>query len=252
VRLGARIDRIERCGEAPPWLANDNALRSARNATEGVPYSAAWRVYIGNEIEEFDDLVLATPAPVSTRLLATVDETLASLIGQIPHAGCSVAVLGIRRDQVKHPLDGFGFVVPAIENRRIIAASLASVKFAGRAPEGKVLIRVFVGGALQPELGELPDAEIGTLVLQELGELIGLRGEPEFFEVVRWLGMMPQYHVGHLDLVSQIERRAAELPRFALAGNAYRGVGIPLCIRSGERAAERIVQFAECEARNAG
>jgi oxygen-dependent protoporphyrinogen oxidase len=153
-----------------------------------------------------------------------------------------VALLGVRRDQVAHPLDGFGFVVPAIESRRIIAGSMASVKFPGRAPEGKVLLRVFVGGALQPELGELPDDAIRKIVLDELGELLGLRGEPEFFEVARWLGMMPQYHVGHLDLVRQIEARAAAIAHFALAGNAYRGVGVPFCIKSGEHAAERVVQ----------
>src|SRR4030095_4277754 len=113
-----------------------------------------------------------------------------------------------------------GFVVPAIEKRRIIAGSLASVKFPGRAPEGKVLLRVFVGACLHRQLGELRDDEIRALVLQELSELIGLRGEPEFCEVVRWLGMMPQYHVGHLDLVARIEERAAAIPRFALAGHA--------------------------------
>ncbi len=253
VRLRSPVDRIERCRECPPWHSNADIPHGAGNATEGVPYSARWRVFINghNAPEEFDDLVLAAPAPVAARLLAGVDATLAALIGQIPHAGCSVAVLGIRRDQVSHPLDGFGFVVPSIENRRIIAGSLASVKFAGRAPDSKVLIRVFVGGALQPKLGALPDDEIRKLVLQELGELIGLAGEPEFFDVVRWLGMMPQYHVGHLDLVANIEQRAAAIGHFALAGNAFRGVGIPLCIRSGERAAERVAQNAECGTRNA-
>lgn len=223
VRLNARVERVER----------------------------GWTIHVGGKAETFDDLILATPGAVSSQLLAGVDDRLAGLIGQIPHAGCSVAVLGICRKQVSHPLDGFGFVVPAIENRKIIAGSLASVKFPGRAPEGKVLLRVFVGGALQPELGELPDDEIRRLVLQELGELIGLRGEPEFFEVVRWLGKMPQYHVGHLDLVSQIEERAAAIPGFALAGNCYRGVGIPLCVRSGEAAAGKIVSTAECGVRSA-
>jgi oxygen-dependent protoporphyrinogen oxidase len=119
---------------------------------------------------------------------------------------------------------------------------MASVKFPGRAPEGKVLLRVFVGGALQPELAELPDADLRRIVLRELRELIELSGEPEFFEVARWQGRMPQYHVGHLDLVRRIEERAATLPHFALAGNAYRGVGIPFCVRSGEQAAEHIAK----------
>jgi len=192
--------------------------------------------------ESYDDLILATPGAVSSRLLAVVDSKLADLVSRVSYAGCSVAVLGIRRDQLARPLNGFGFVVPAIERRQIIAGSLASLKFPGRAPDGKLLLRVFVGGALQPELASLPDDEIRRIVLSELRELLGLSGEPEFFEVARWLGMMPQYHVGHLDLVRQIEERAAAIPNFALAGNAYRGVGVPFCVRSGEQAAEAVVK----------
>jgi protoporphyrinogen/coproporphyrinogen III oxidase len=227
VRLNSPVERIERDGD--------------------------WRVHVGGGslTASFDELILATPGAISSRLLHNVDGELAALIRRIPHAGCSVAVLGVRRDQIQHPLDGFGFVVPAIENRRIIAGSMASVKFPGRAPEGKVLLRVFVGGALQPQLGELPDDEIRRIVLEELSELIGLHGEPELFDVACWLGMMPQYHVGHLDLVRQIEGRTAAIPHFALAGNAYRGVGIPFCIHSGEQAAERVVRNAECRVRSA-
>jgi oxygen-dependent protoporphyrinogen oxidase len=177
--------------------------------------------------------------------LEAVDSKLAALIGRINYAGCSVVIVGARRDRIAHPLDGFGFVVPAIEKRRIIAASMASIKFPGRAPEGKVLLRIFVGGALQAELNTLADEDLRPLVLSELAELIGLTDEPEFMEVARWPGMMPQYHVGHLDLVRQIEARAAAIGHFALAGNAYRGVGIPFCIKSGEDAAERITKSAE-------
>jgi protoporphyrinogen oxidase len=107
--------------------------------------------------------------------------------------------------------------------------------------DDRILMRVFIGGALQPELTDLPDDDIRRIVREELGELLGIRGEPEFCDVVRWLGMMPQYHVGHLDLVAKIEARAATIPSFALAGNAYRGVGIPFCVKSGEQAAERLI-----------
>jgi oxygen-dependent protoporphyrinogen oxidase len=203
---------------------------------------AGWNLRVrGSESDEhFDELIVATPGAFTSRLLKSVDETLAELIGRIPYAGCAVAVLGVRRDQLAWQPNGFGFVVPAIENRQIIAGSVASLKFPGRAPEGKLLLRVFVGGALQPELAQLADDEIRRLVLGELRELVGLSGEPEFFDVARWLGMMPQYHVGHLDLVRQIEERVAAIPNFALAGNAYRGVGVPFCVRSGETAAESI------------
>jgi oxygen-dependent protoporphyrinogen oxidase len=223
VRLQACVDRIERV---------------AHNGAEAV-----WQVSVCGhpQPDPFDALILAAPAPQCTRLLAFVNHELAALVGQIPYAGCSVAVLGVRRDQIAHPLDGFGFVVPAIEKRRILAGSMASVKFPGRAPEGHVLLRVFVGGALQPALAELPDDETRSLVLAELGDLMGLSGQPEFCEIARWLGAMPQYHIGHLSLVEAIEQRTAAIPGLALAGNAYRGVGIPQCIKSGEAAAERIL-----------
>jgi protoporphyrinogen/coproporphyrinogen III oxidase len=215
---------------------------------ERIQHDNGWQVSIRGslEIHPFDDLIIAAPGAVCSRLLERVDSELASLVGRIPHAGCCVAMVGARRDKIVHPLDGFGFVVPAIERRRIIACSMASVKFPGRAPEGKVLLRVFVGGALQPELNELPDDDLRNIVTEELSELIGLSGEPEFCEIARWPGMMPQYHVGHLKLVSQIEERAAAIPHFALAGNAYRGVGIPFCIRSGQQAAERVLKSAAC------
>jgi oxygen-dependent protoporphyrinogen oxidase len=147
-----------------------------------IEHHADWEIYFQDRTspERFDELVLATPGTVSSRLLASIDPQLAALIGRIPHAGCSVAVLGLRRDQVKHPLDGFGFVVPAIENRRIIACSMASVKFPGRAPADKVLLRVFVGGALQPQLGELPDDQIRHLVLPsaQAGQPSAVPGAP--------------------------------------------------------------------------
>ena len=196
----------------------------------------------------FDAVIYALPG-ASQGLLRLVDDPLSALVGRIERAGCSVVALGYRRSQFKHPLDAFGFVVPAIEKRRMIAASFGSVKFAGRAPADRVLIRTFIGGALQPQLAELPDDELIALVREELGKLLGASGEPEISEVFRWPNAMPQYHVGHLDLVAQIEARVAQVPGFALAGNAYRGVGIPFCIRSGEQAAEQIADSVAVEFR---
>jgi oxygen-dependent protoporphyrinogen oxidase len=209
--------------------------------------NAQWCLFLADSPAPlpFDDLIVAAPAYASPALLERIAPQLASLVKQIPHAGCSVAVLGYNREQIKHPLNGFGFVAPRIEKRRIIAGSMASVKFEGRAPQGKVLLRVFVGGALQPELNALDDASIENLVRDELRELIGATGEPDFCQINRWLGVMPQYHVGHLGLVAKIEYATSPLPHFALAGNAYHGVGIPFCVRSGELAAERIVSGDE-------
>jgi oxygen-dependent protoporphyrinogen oxidase len=201
-----------------------------------------WQVSAaGQSPQIFDAIIYALPASTST-LLSGIDPPLGTLLERITCASCSIVALGYRRSQIKHSLNAFGFVVPAIEKRKVIAGSFASVKFPGRAPDDRVLIRIFIGGALQPDLATLPDHELIGIAREQLDALLGASGEPEIAEVFRWLGAMPQYHVGHLDLVAQIESRAAEVRRFALAGNAYRGVGVPFCIRSGEQAAERVAE----------
>jgi protoporphyrinogen/coproporphyrinogen III oxidase len=151
-------------------------------------------------------------------------------------------ILAYRREQLARPLDAFGFVVPEIENRKILAASFSSVKYEGRAPDDRVLIRVFIGGACHGELLERSDDELQSIAHSELTGILQIKGSPVLTRVARWTGSMPQYHVGHLQLVANIEQAAARWPTLQLAGNAYRGVGIPYCIHSGEQAAERIVE----------
>jgi oxygen-dependent protoporphyrinogen oxidase len=116
------------------------------------------------------------------------------------------------------------------------------VKFSGRAPEGHVLLRAFAGGALQPEIFALDEGDMQVRVEANLRELLGINEDPLFVEVAKWKDSMPQYEVGHLDRVNEIEKLTSELPGLALAGNAYRGAGIPDCIRSGETAAEILMR----------
>jgi protoporphyrinogen/coproporphyrinogen III oxidase len=220
VRLNAKVERIVRIDDGSKWQVD----------------------VADDEPREFDAVILAVPAPVSGRLLESIEAELARLVTSIPQAGCNVALLGFRREQIAHPLDGFGFVVPTVEKRRIIAGSFTSVKYPGRAPDGKVLLRVFVGGALQPELLSLGDAETSKIVLEELRDLLGVTGEPEFCNIAHWHGAMPQYHVGHLDKVRQIEERVAAIPGLAVAGNSFHGVGVPFCVHDGEQAAERLLR----------
>jgi protoporphyrinogen/coproporphyrinogen III oxidase len=146
------------------------------------------------------------------------------------------------RDRVAHPLDGFGVVVPAVEGRSILAASFLSVKFPTRAPNGTALIRVFVGGATQPGLFDLDDDELKALVRGELASMLGASGEPILIGVARHDRAMPQYTLGHLDRVAAIHLRAAQHSRLLLAGNAFTGVGIPDCVRSGQAAASALLQ----------
>ena len=185
----------------------------------------------------FDSVIVATTTHHAALLLGELDHDLSSELRQIEYASSAIVVTGHRLADVAHPLDSFGLVVPHRERRRILATSFSSRKFPERAPAGSVLLRTFVGGAMQPELNDLPDDELQRLVQSELSELLGVRGEPEISLVVRYPRAMPQYHVGHLDRVARIEALTARHPGLALAGNAYRGVGIPDAIHSGESAA---------------
>jgi oxygen-dependent protoporphyrinogen oxidase len=190
---------------------------------------------------EADALVLATEAHAAARLIDAQDPALALQLRAIPYASSVIANVAYRRDQVQHPLDGFGAVVPAIEGRSILAVSFSSVKFPDRAPAGTVLLRVFIGGAAHPEFCEFEDATIAELVRRELGELIGAAGEPLFLRIDRHPRSMPQYILGHLDHVATIRRKLARHPRLYLAGIAYDGVGIPDCIHAAETTADALL-----------
>jgi oxygen-dependent protoporphyrinogen oxidase len=187
-----------------------------------------------------DAVCLAIPAYAAASLLTETDVLLAAGLKQIAYESTATVNLAYRRADIPHPLDGFGFVVPFVEKRSLIACTFSSEKFAGRAPHDSVLLRAFVGGALQKELVELEEAEMLSRVRGDLKDLLGIASAPLFSTVSRWPESMPQYEIGHLSRVSTIAERVAALPGLALAGNAYSGVGIPDCIRSGETAADTL------------
>ncbi len=198
----------------------------------------------GEEVEErFDALILAVPTYAAAALLGELTPQLSSQLGAIEYASSIVVASGHRLEDIEHPLQAFGMVVPIVEKRGVLAVSFSSRKFPGRAPEGRVLLRSFVGGALQPQLCELDDAAVEQLVTDELRALLGVRGPPDFMRIMRYHRAMPQYHLGHLERVTAIEKRVETHRGLALAGNAYRGVGIPDCIHSGECGAERIARY---------
>ena len=220
IRLNTAVRRISRSGPAQLWRVE----------------------LLDGPTIEANGVILTTEAHASARLLDGFDADLAQGLRSIPYASSAIVTVGYRRDQIAHPLDGFGAVVPAIEGRSILAMSFLSVKFPTRAPADCALIRVFVGGATQPDLFDLTDDEMVALVRRELGELIGAKGEPILVDIGRHPRAMPQYTLGHLDRVATIDRRALRYPRLVLAGNAFSGVGIPDCVRSGQDAAARLLQ----------
>jgi len=201
-----------------------------------------WQISLSNNSSITADAVcLAVPAYTAATLLRDTDAELAGALDQISYASTATINLAFPRSAITHALDGFGFVVPFIEKRSILACTFSSVKFAARAPADHVLLRAFIGGALQPELFELDEDEIVDRVRQDLRDLLGIAEAPLFNVVEKWRRSMPQYHVGHLDLVAQIDARLRPLPGLHLAGNSYSGAGVPDCILSGEAAADQIL-----------
>lgn len=217
------------------------SLALQRNSGPG-NNSAQWIVRTSDEKTFVADAVcLALPSYASARFLRRIDGELASELSGITYASSATINLGYKRDDILHPLDGFGFVVPFIEKRTVMACTFSSVKFSGRAPNSHVLLRAFVGGALQPEVVELDDDELIARVRADLRTLLGIGRAPMFAEVSKWERSMPQYFVGHLDRVRNIDARVARIPGLALAGNAFNGPGLPDCIHSGESAADMLV-----------
>ena len=199
----------------------------------------AWRLALasGDSIDA-DAVICAAPAYAASRIVAAIAPAAAKILGAISYASAATVNLTFRESDFDGPPRAFGFVVPSSEHRRIIAGSFSSLKFEGRAPAGAFLARAFVGGEMSREMMRLGDDEMVAAVRGEFRDLLGVSAAPGFAEVRRWPESMPQYEVGHLARVAEIERAVAEIPAFAIAGAAYRGVGIPDCVRSGEEAAD--------------
>jgi oxygen-dependent protoporphyrinogen oxidase len=216
------------------------ALRAGMRAGSLHREDDRWQVEIeGNGRIAADGVILALPAGPAGALVREISPKLAETLGNTPYGSVATINFVLRRDQVAHSLDGMGFVVPAIEGKTLMACSFSSSKFAGRAPEGKVLLRAFVGGA-HPHF-DLPDEELTQKVLEELRALLQIQGEPEAARLQRYRGAMVQYRIGHLDRVRQLEEELTRIPGLALAGSAYRGVGIPDCAASATQAATRLL-----------
>jgi oxygen-dependent protoporphyrinogen oxidase len=232
IHLNTPIDRI-----AP---TPDSRWQVTSSVAEGSPTSSTPHSARRAPHSPFDALILALPAHRAAALVVDFDGELAAELSSIEYASSVVVAAGYRGDQITHPLDAFGLVVPDIENRRVLSCSFSSQKFPGRCRDDQVLLRTFLGGARRPEMIDLPDDELLAIVADELGEWLGLRGEPLACRILRWRRAMPQYHLGHLDRVERIDALAAAHPGLALCGNAFRGVGIPDCIHGGEQAAEKL------------
>lgn len=190
-----------------------------------------WNFYADGAWQGFDSIVLACGANHSAGMVGPLDPSLSQLLGSIPYGGSSIWTFGYRKSQVGRALDAFGFLVPRPERRTLMACTWLGTKWAGRVPDDKAVFRCF---------STEPDAAREAMEA-DLKHLVPIEGEAIFALCHRWPGAMPQYTVGHTGRSAAIAARAAVLPNFYLAGNAYEGIGIPDCIRSAKKAADAIV-----------
>ncbi len=203
-----------------------------------------WSLSTGSSHESscFDGVVLSTAARVSSPLCQSFAPELATELARIETASVAIVAIGADRSQFKNDFGGFGILYPSCEEKDLIAISFSSNKFPGRAPDSKLLIRCFIGGALQAGLLERNDQQLIESAIAHLSQAVGFEGDSELVRVYRWNNAMPQYHLGHLERVSKIENYVDAIPGLALAGNSYRGVGIAACVASGKHAAEKLLR----------
>jgi oxygen-dependent protoporphyrinogen oxidase len=213
IRTGIRVERILR--------------------TRGGRWSVQW----DGGTEEFDGVVLALPAPRISEIVRSFDEQLARRLSFITYGSSATVSMGYRVADVSHAMNGFGFVVPSREGMSMLGCTFAHQKYADRAPEGHALLRAFHGDRTRV----LGDDDLIEATRRDLGRLLGIQGEPLFTRVARYEQSLPHYGLGHLDLVTEIEKQMAEYRGLALAGNAFRGIGVPDCVRSGEAAAQTVL-----------
>jgi len=210
--------------------------------------AAGFRIKVNGAWMEADHVVMACEAHNASALLGVVDARLAELLGTVPYSSSMTVALGFdaadfARTGGGRP-NGFGFLVPKKERRRLVACTWVGTKFPNRVPEGKVVARCFLGGVGDAGVLAEPDEAIVSAVAAELREIAGIAAPPRFSRIFRWPRSMAQYTVGHPQRLAEIERRVLQIPGLYLAGNAYQGIGIPDCIRMGKQAAENILTTA--------
>lgn len=225
----------------------DPASISLRTPVSAIQKSSdGWTLGTQGQTHAFDAIIMASPAWAAAAMLSPVDQTLAAELAAIPYSSSVTINLIYDESKLGRLPDGFGFLVPAVEGRSILACTFVHRKFLGRTPPGKAVLRAFLGGVNSGALLAQSDSTLVATVRHELSEIIsvktiGASAEPEHAQVSRWPRAMPQYAVGHKERMDRITAHIAALPGLRLAGNAYDGIGIPDAIRLGRYAAKDLL-----------
>ena len=225
-------------------LSDKKVIRINRLRDTSFPNNPIYKVHMeSGETLRADCVILATPVYVTAELLQGLDGTLSEMLLSIPYVSTATISLAYRQGDIHHLLDGFGFVVPRAEKRKIMASTWTSVKFSHRSPPDFILLRAFVGGTQNEDLLGMGDDVIIDMVRKELGDIMGITADPILTRIYRWEKSMPQYRLGHAEKLSHMEEKLLRYPGLYLTGCAYRGIGISDCIHDGKLTAERALKF---------
>ena len=198
-----------------------------------------------------DAVILATPAYITADLIASIDPEMATALRGIPYASTATVSVAYPLSDIPRPLNGYGYIIPRAEGRSILACTWTSTKFPHRAPDGYGLMRAFIGRAGDDDVINLSDEQLLQMVRDELHDVLGITAAPMLHRIFRWPKAMPQYTLGHLDRLAVIDRQLIDHPGLFVAGNAYRGIGLPDCIASGETAANQAAVYVQTVAERA-
>ncbi|OHV13973.1 protoporphyrinogen oxidase [Kushneria phosphatilytica] len=236
-------ERLGECITAEPG----GEIRCDCDVTSVQREEAHWRVGTANgEYWRARQLVMAVPAPVAAELLAPLDPALAEPLAAIPYPPVNAIALGFRENDITHPLDGFGVLIPSVERRRTLGALFSSTIFPGRAPDGHILLNVFLGGRRQPDSAAGDDDAQVAQAVSDLRDLLGIRGEPVWQQVSRWPQAIPQYELGHGERIAALDEALSRHQGLSLVGNWRDGISVGDCLENGRLLGERLASsFAE-------
>ncbi|MGI9253488.1 MAG: protoporphyrinogen oxidase, partial [Thermomicrobiales bacterium] len=238
--LGRLVETLEaRLRAAGAEIRLGDAVREVRHGADG----GARVILRSGQAVAADAVIVATQAWAAGDVLAGLDEGLGADLRGIPYASSAIVSMAWPLAAVPRVLEAHGYIIPKVENRAVLACTWTSQKWAGRAPEGHVLMRIFIGRFGREDLLAGDDADLERIARDEVRERLGITAAPELSRVQRWPRGMPQFLLGHRERVARIEAAVETVPWLGLAGNAYRGVGLPDAIASGEAAGERIVDY---------
>jgi oxygen-dependent protoporphyrinogen oxidase len=222
------------------WLVKNSTVIKVNQKSQNSKYQI--KLADGRELTG-DAVIIATPAYVAGSLVSEIDKNLAQILFEIPYSSTATISLGYNKKEISHLLNGFGFLVPRVENRKIMAVTCCSIKFKERAPEDKFLLRCFIGESKEKELIALKDEDLLKIVQEELKDIVGIHAKPTLAHIYKWEKAMPQYILDHENKLKKIDERLGIHPGLFLTGSGYRGIGIPDCVNEAMLTSNKVMQF---------